>query len=167
MHRPRWRRYRSSHTRFARHLSLLSTSAWSPTSCGRLDGCRALANKPTLSCQKWSTHALQVVGESSILLSSQTLLAGIKPEYNSPCTPHFDLCLQFTATPTKVRVRQACFPKTFAFPKTVEEVVPSRKRMKSKTKPEEPIKQEIKFVCKAQHWDSAMQSECKTRSRPV
>ena len=38
--------------------------------------------------------------------------------------------------------------------------------MKSTTKPEEPIKKEIKFVGKAEHWDSAMQSECKTRSGP-
>ena len=39
-------------------------------------------------------------------------------------------------------MRQACFPKNFAFPKTVEQVVPSRRRMKSETKPEEPIKKE-------------------------
>ena len=87
-------------------------------------------------------------------------------EYNSPCKPHIGTCLQFTATPTQVRVRQACFHKTFAFPKTVEDVVLSRKRMKSKTKPEESIKKEVKFVCKAEHWDSVMQSECKTRSGP-
>ena len=41
---------------------------------------------------------------------------GITPEYNSPCKPHIGICLQFTATPTQVRVRQACFPKNFAFP---------------------------------------------------
>ena len=91
---------------------------------------------------------------------------GITPEYNSPCKPHIGICLQFTATPTQVRVRQACFPKNFAFPKTVEQVVPSRKRMKSKTKPEEPIKKEIKFVCKAEHWGSALPSRRKTRSGP-
>ena len=61
-------------------------------------------------------------------------------ECNSTCKPHIGTCLQFTASPTQVRVRQACFPKTFAFPKTVDEVVLSRKRMKSKTKPEEPIR---------------------------
>ena len=74
--------------------------------------------------------------------------------------------LAIHGTPTQVRVRQACFPKNFAFPKTVEQVVPSRKRMKSKTKPEEPIKKEIKFVCKAEHWGSALPSRCKTRSGP-
>ena len=85
-------------TRFARHLSLLPTSIWSPTSRGRLDGCRFLATRPTLSCQKWGTHALQVVGESSILLSSQTLcnLSGGEShlEYNTPCKPHIDKCFQ-------------------------------------------------------------------------
>ena len=86
-------------------------------------------------------------------------------EYNSPRKPHIDICLHFTRTPTQVRVKQVCFPDTFAFPKTVEEVVPSRMRTKSKTKPEEPIKKEVKFMCKAEHWDSSMQSECKTRSR--
>ena len=91
---------------------------------------------------------------------------GITPEYKSPCKPHIGICLQFTATPTQVRVRQACFPKSFAFPKTVEQVVPSRKRMKSKTKPEEPRKKEIKFVCKAEHWGSALQSRRKTRVGP-
>ena len=34
-----------------------------PTSCGRLAGCRAVAKMLTLLCQRWSTHALQVVGE--------------------------------------------------------------------------------------------------------
>ena len=85
----------------------------------------------------------------------------ITPEYNSPRKPHIGVCLQFTRTPTQVRVRQVCFPETCAFPKTAKIVVPSRK---SKTRPEEPIKKEVKFVCKAEHWDSAMQSECKTRS---
>ena len=96
--------------------------------------------------------------------SVQPFWRRITPEYNSPCKPHIGTCLQFTATPAQVRVRQACFPKTFAFPNTVEQV-PSRKRMKSKTKPEEPIKKEVRFVCKAEHWDSALQSEWKTRSR--
>ena len=63
-------------------------------------------------------------------------------------------------------MRQACFPKDFAFPKTVEQVVPSRKRMKSKTKPEEPRKREVKFVCQAEHWESALQSRRKTRAGP-
>ena len=76
------------------------------------------------------------------------------------------MCLQFTAIPTQVRVRQACFPKNFAFPKTVEQVVPSRKRMKFKTKPEEPRKREVKFVCQAEHWESALQSRRKTRTGP-
>ena len=57
---------------------------------------------------------------------------GITPELSSPCKPHTGICLHFTATPTQVRVRQTCSPKHFAFPKTVEQVVPSRKRMKSK-----------------------------------
>ena len=61
-------------------------------------------------------------------------------------------------------MRQACFPQNFAFAKTVEQVVPSIKRMKSKTKPEEPIKKEVKFACKAEDWESATQSHCKTRS---
>ena len=61
-------------------------------------------------------------------------------------------------------MRQACFPETFALPKTVEETVPSRKRVKSKIKPEEPIKKEVKFVCKAEHWDSATQTDYKTRA---
>ena len=96
-----------------------------------------------------------------------TFLAGrITPEYNTPCKPHIGICLQFTATPTHFRVRQACFPKNFAFPKTVEQVVPSRKRMKSKTKPEEPRKREVKFVCQAEHWKSALQSRRKTRAGP-
>ena len=38
--------------------------------------------------------------------------------------------------------------------------------MKSKTKREEPIKKEIKFVCKAEHWGSALPSRRKTRSGP-
>ena len=63
-------------------------------------------------------------------------------------------------------MRQACFPKNFAFPKTVEQVGPSRKRMKSKTKPEEPRKREVKFVCQAEHWISAVQSRRKTRTGP-
>ena len=63
-------------------------------------------------------------------------------------------------------MRQACFLKNFAFPKTVEQVVPSRKRMKSKTKPEEPRKREVKFVCQAEHWESALQSRRKTRAGP-
>ena len=63
-------------------------------------------------------------------------------------------------------MRQACFPKNFAFPKTVEQVVPLRKRMMSKTKPEKPIKKVIKFICKAEHWNSAMQSRRKTQSGP-
>ena len=75
--------------------------------------------------------------------SVQPFWRGITPEYNTPCKPHIGICLQFTATPTQVRVRQACFPKNFAFPKTVEQVVPSRKRMKSKTKPEEPRKKQV------------------------
>ena len=37
-------------------------------------------------------------------------------------------------------------------------------RMKSKTKPEEPIDKEVKFACEAEHWESAAQSQCKTRS---
>ena len=61
-------------------------------------------------------------------------------------------------------MRQACFFLNFAFPKTVEQVVPSRKRMKSKTKPEEPIKKEIQYACKAGHWDSAVQSRRKKQS---
>ena len=60
--------------------------------------------------------------------------------------------------------RDACFPENFAFPRTVEQVVPSRKLMKSKTKPEEPSKKEGKFVCKAEHWESATPSHCKTQS---
>ena len=96
--------------------------------------------------------------------SVQPFWRGIALEYNSPCKPHIGICLQFTATPTQVRVRQACFPKSFAFPKTVEEVVLSRKRMKSKTKPEEPRKREVKFVCQAERWKSALQSRRKTRA---
>ena len=80
--------------------------------------------------------------------SVQPFWTGITPGYNLPCKPHIGKCLQFTATPT-----QASFPKNFAFPKTVEQVVPSRKRMKSKTKTKEPIKKEVKFVCKAEHWE--------------
>ena len=38
--------------------------------------------------------------------------------------------------------------------------------MKSKTKPEEPRKKEVKFVCKAEHWGSALQSRRKTRVGP-
>ena len=74
-------------------------------------------------------------------------------EYNSPRKPHIGVCLQFTGTPSQVRVRQVCFLEAVAFPKTVKDVVPSRKRMKSKTRPEEPIKKEVRFVCKAEHWD--------------
>ena len=87
------------------------------------------------------TLAQQVVGESLTLLSSQVLcnLSGGKFHLSSvsSCKPLFGMCLHFTATPTQVRVRQACFPKNFAFPKTVDQVVFARKRMKSKTKPEE------------------------------
>ena len=54
------------------------------------------------------------------------------------------------ATPTQVRVRQACFPKRSRSRKTVEEMVLSRKRLATKTKPEEPIKKEVKFCCKAE-----------------
>ena len=96
--------------------------------------------------------------------SVQPFWRGVTPECNSPCKPHIGICLQFAATPTQVRVRQACFPENFAFPKTVEQVVPSRKRMKSKTKPEEPRKREVKFVCQAEHWKSALQSRRKTRA---
>ena len=78
----------------------------------------------------------RVIDFAVISDSVRPFCKGITPEYNSPCKPHIGICLQFTATPTQVRVRQACFPKSFAFPKTVEQVVPSRKRMKSKTKPE-------------------------------
>ena len=67
----------------------------------------------------------------------------VTPGYYSPCKPHIGLCLEPTATPTQVHVRQACFPKNFAFPKIVEQVVPSRRRMMSKTKPEEAIKKTI------------------------
>ena len=98
--------------------------------------------------------------------SLQPFWRGITPEYNSPCKPHIGICLQFTATSTQVRVRQACFPENFAFPKTVEQAVPSRKRMKSKTKPEEPSEREVKFVCQAEHWVSAVQSRRKTRTGP-
>ena len=84
----------------------------------------------------------QVIDFGVISDSVRPFWRGITPEYNSPCKPHIGICLQFTATPTQVRVRQACFPKSFAFPKTVEQVVPSRKRMKSKTKPEEPRRKE-------------------------
>ena len=108
----------------------------------------------------------RIIDYAVISDSVQPFWRSITPEYNSPCKPHIGICLQFTATPTQVRVRQACFPKNFAFPKTVEEMVPSRKRMKSKTKPEEPIKKEVKFVCKAEHWELAMQSERNTRSGP-
>ena len=36
--------------------------------------------------------------------------------------------------------------------------------MKSKTKPEEPRKREVKFVCQAEHWDSPTQNRRKTRA---
>ena len=36
--------------------------------------------------------------------------------------------------------------------------------MKSKTKPEEPRKKEVKFVCQAEHWKSDSQSRRKTRA---
>ena len=68
----------------------------------------------------------RVIDFAVISHSVQPFWRGITAENNSPCKP------QFTATPTQVRVRQACFPKNFAFPKTVEQVVPSRNRMKSK-----------------------------------
>ena len=83
--------------------------------------------------------------------SVQPFWQGITPEYNSLC---IGICLQFSAIPTQVRVRQACFSKNFAFPNTVEEVVRSRKRMKSMTKPEEG--RALGF--------SHLQGECKTRS---
>ena len=123
-------------------------------------GVQSLGQKANSWGHTCSTGRGRVMDFSVISDSAQLITL----EYNSPCKPHIDTCLQFTATPTQVRVRQACFPKTFAIPKTVEDVVLSRKRMKSKTKPEEPIKKEVKIVCKAEHWDSVMQSECKTRS---
>ena len=70
--RSKWRRFWSSHTRFARHLSSLPQTA------------------------HW--RVLAVYG-------------------NSHTGPH----------------EAVCFPDPFAFPKTVKDVVPSKKRMKSKT----------------------------------
>ena len=44
--------------------------------------------------------------------------------------------------------------------------MPSRERIESKIQPEEPIKKEVMFMCKAEHWELAMQSERNTRSGP-
>ena len=53
-----------THTRFSRHLSSLPNSIWSPTSCGRLHGCRALSKRPTLSMQTAHWNMLAVCGNS-------------------------------------------------------------------------------------------------------
>ena len=71
----------------------------------------------------------RVINFAVISDSAQSFWRRITPEYDSPCKPDIGRCLQFTATPTQIRVRPACFPENFAFPKTVEQVVHSRKRM--------------------------------------
>ena len=102
-------------------------------------------------------------GELLILLLSQILCNLSGGESHLSTVRHANhtlaICLQLRPLPHRSAVRQACFPKNFAFPKTVEQVVPSRKRMNSKTKPEEPRKREVKFVCQAEHWESALQSD--------
>ena len=136
----------------------------SPTSCGRLAGYRAWAPRPTLLCRRGGAHALQATGELWILLSSQTHRNPSGGESHVSTIRRANHTLghvQFTATLAQVRGAGL-----FAFSKSVEEVVPSRKRMKSKTKSEEPTKKEVKFVCKAEQWDSAKQIVCKTRAEP-
>ena len=56
----------------------------------------------------------RIIDYAVISDSVQPLWRGITLEKNSPCKTHIGICLQFTATPTQVRVRQACFPDAFA-----------------------------------------------------
>ena len=140
-------------------LSLLLISTWSLASCGRLAGCRALVRRPNIVVpvvgHTCTTGRGRIIDCAVISDSLRPFWRGITLEYNSPCKPHTGICLQFTATPTQVRVRQACFPKSFAFSKTVEEMVPSRKRLAAKAKPEEPTRRDVNSCCKAEHWDCA------------
>ena len=100
---------------------------------------------------------------SLIVLLSQTLCnfsgGQTAPQYNSPCKPHIGICLQF-------------YGNSHTFPKTVEEVVPSRNRVKSKTKPEEPITPECGFSVnsvysskkrKLMDWGFAFRNSCRQR----
>ena len=150
--RSKWSKFGSSHTRSARHLSLLPTSTWSLTTCSIGQKANIVVPEVVHTC---TTCRGRIIDFAVISESLQPFWRAIAPELSSPCKPHIGTCLHFTAGPTHIRVKQACFPENFGFPKTVEQVVPSRKRMKSKTKPEEPIKRETKFVCKAEHCDSA------------
>ena len=88
---------------------------------GRLAGCRALAKKVNIVVSEVGHTCTagrgRVIGYAVISESVQPYWRRITPEYNSPCKPHIGICLQFTATPTQVRVRQACFPITSPFRK--------------------------------------------------
>ena len=78
--------------------SLLLISTWSLTSCGRLDGCRALVKRPTLSCRRWGTLAQQAVGESLTLLSSQILCNLPGGELHLSSVRHANRILVFVCT---------------------------------------------------------------------
>ena len=72
---------------------------------------------------------------------------------NLPCTPRIGLCLQMLLAQTKVQVWQVKYTKAVTVP------VVRRRRLRQKTKHEEPAKKQVNFACQPEHLKQAQEFE--------